>query len=176
MHAGLDGSARNLKDPRDLVGGHAEVVMKYEHDPMVERQTSESTLELVSVDDPAIVVGGDRDVGRAKVDLRDGTPPLPRHSVAFVHAQPIGPSLEARRVPELRQVPPHRERGLLGRVAGQLGVAEDAVRKLLQASVDAVGEPRERDLVTVLSTNHEVDIHPSYRCGRLAGMLRLYMV
>jgi hypothetical protein len=79
--------------------------------------------------------------------------------VAGAHEEPVRPGVEARRVAELRKVPPDGEQRLLRRILGEVGVAQDPVRHRVEAVARGDGEAREGLLVTTLRPSDEFGIH-----------------
>ena len=86
--------------------------------------------------------------------------------VAGAHEEPVRPGVKARRVAELRKVPPDGEQRLLRRVLGEVDVAQDPVRHRVEPVADGDGEAREGLLVTVLRPDHEICIHALPHVGR----------
>ena len=71
----------------------------------------------------------------------------------------VRPALELGGVLESADVSPDVEERLLGRILGQVRVAQDAVGQAEQARVVGDGQRFERTLVTLLSPYHEVLVH-----------------
>ena len=94
--------------------------------------------------------------------------------VAGAHEEPVRPGVKARRVAELRKVPPDGQQRLLRRVLGEVDVAQDPVRHRVEPVAGGDGEAREGLLVTVLCPDHEIGIHalPPMSAGRSGAFTR----
>ena len=104
-------------------------------------------------------------VGRQEVEVRRPVAGPASLGVAGAHEEPVRPGVEARRVAELRKVPPDGEQRLLRRVLGEVDVAQDPVRHRVESVARGDGEAREGLLVTVLRPSDQLGIHvlPPYR-------------
>jgi len=125
---------------------------------MVDRKPAEPALELVAIDDRAQILPGRR-IGRQDVEVGRPLPGPASLGVAGADEEPVRPGVKARRVAELRKVPPDGEQRLLRRVLGEVGVAQDPVRHRVEAVARADGEAREGLLVTVLRPSDQLGIH-----------------
>src|SRR5262245_18979993 len=85
--------------------------------------------------------------------------------VARPNEEPVRPRVETRRIAERREVPPDRQECLLGRVLGEIRVAEDPVRHGVEPVADRGRELREGVLVAVLRPDHEGRVHLSDGMG-----------
>ena len=70
MHPGMHGADRQPQGIGDLAGRHVHVVVQDEHRPVVHRQATEATLQLVPVDDGLEVTRRCRVVDRVGHDVR----------------------------------------------------------------------------------------------------------
>jgi hypothetical protein len=127
--------------------------------PVIDRQPSEGTLELVTMEDAGVGVGRSGFLRFLHGTLRDPSGLLPRLCEADADQQSIRPALEARRLAKTRQIVPDVQERLLDCVFGEMRVAEDAYRDRLQASVAPQGERFERPLVASLCCHHEIAVH-----------------
>ena len=134
--------------------------MQDHHRAMVDGKAAEAALELVAIDDRAQSVARDRLVDRQHVEVRRPVPGPAALGVAGAHEEPIRPGVKARRVAELRKVPPDGQQRLLRRVLGEIGVAQDPVRHRVEAVAHGDGEAREGLFVAALRPEHELGIHP----------------
>ncbi len=85
--------------------------------------------------------------------------------VAGAHEEPVRPGIKARWVAELRQVLPDAQQRLLGRILGQVEVAQDPPGDSQEPVCDLGGDEGVRPLVTALSLDHEIRIHVSPHDG-----------
>ena len=133
--------------------------MVQHHDrTVVERQSAEGTLELVAVEDGTDVV---RRHGLV-LWLSGVGQPAPGTTglgVAGVHQEPVRPSLEARRVAQLRQLTPDVQQRLLGGVLSLVGIGQDVLGHPEKAVEHGVGQVRERALVAALCPKDVFDVH-----------------
>jgi hypothetical protein len=88
---------------------------------------------------------------------------LPALGVAGAHEEPIRPGVEARRVAELRKVPPDGEQRLLRRVLGKLDVAQNSMRDGVEPITGGHGKAREGLFVATLCSSHKIGIHALFR-------------
>ena len=86
--------------------------------------------------------------------------------VAGTHEEPVRPGVKARRVAELRKVPPDGDQRLLGRVLGEIDVAQDPARHGEEPGREAGGEQPEGRPIAALRPDHEIGLHALTRsCG-----------
>jgi hypothetical protein len=110
---------------------------------MVDRQPSEAALELVPIVDLAQGVWR-----RCVVVVQNGQVWIPDTApaslvVAGVDEEAVRPGLKAGRVAERGKVLPDREQRLLGRVLGQIHIAQDPMRDRVQPVAARHGKARE---------------------------------
>jgi hypothetical protein len=133
--------------------------VKHDHRAVVERETSEGSLELVAIDDRLEFALCRR------VDIRQDTHDGPPSAfttalgVAGAHEEPVRPGFETRRVAEGRKVPPDAQQRLLRRVLCQVDVAQDPVRHGMETVAGSDGQAREGLFVTPLRSGHQLGIH-----------------
>ena len=151
-----DGDAERLGD---LVERQVEVVVEDHHRAMVDGESPEAALELVAIDDRAQALRHRRLVGRQEAEVRRPAAGPASLGVAGAHEEPVRPGVEARRVAELRKVPPDGQQRLLRRVLGEVGVAQDPVRHRVESVAHGDGEAREGLLVAVLRPSDQLGIH-----------------
>jgi hypothetical protein len=92
---------------------------------MVDRQASDGPFQLVAVDDRVEPTGLRRLVSRQDPEVRRPLPSPSALRVAGTHEEPVRPGVKARRVAELRQLPPDRDERLLRRILGEIHVPQD---------------------------------------------------
>src|SRR5262245_61278886 len=143
----------------DLHEGQPEVVVQDEDRALLDGQASERPLGLVAVGDDGARVRC-RWLGRRHdPDLRcPGTRP-PRLVVAGMHEDAMDPRLEALRIPQLRDLAPGEDEGVLQRVLGEARVAQDALRDGVERVTDLVHQDGERLAVAAPSLFDEDPIH-----------------
>lgn len=128
-----DSPERNPEDGRDLRQRQAVVVVKDDDDTVIRSQILEGPLELVS----KIGIGEGIRTGRDPVVDPHLADPGPASSTRLeeteAHHESVGPCLEAPRVAQARQFPPHRDERLLDRLVCKIGVANDPVRRHIEA-------------------------------------------
>ena len=78
---------------------------------------------------------------------------------AGVDDQPIRPPVEVIGTPQAGQLPPDLDQGLLGRVSGQLAVAQDPVRHRVEPVAEARGELGKGVSVAPLRSLDQVLLH-----------------
>ena len=138
-----------------------EVVVQHHHRAMIDGEPSEAALELIAVDDGGEPIRRARLVRRQQVEVGCPATFLPALGIAGAHEEPVRPGLEARRVAELREVPPDAQQRLLRRILGEVEVAQDPARHGKEPIRDLGGKEGVRLLVTSLSSDHEIGIHAS---------------
>ena len=113
MKSGVDRADRDLQDLGDPVERDVGVVMEDQHGPVIHRQAADRRLELVTVTTASSPPDADRLVSRQDPQVRRpraGPTPL---RVAGADEESVRPGVKARRVAELRKVPPDRDQRLL---------------------------------------------------------------
>src|SRR5689334_24605101 len=103
---------------------------------MLEREASESALDLVAIPDRGDGVRTGPVAFRQRVEVRCPAPGLATLGVAASNEDPVRPGLEASWFPELGQLAPHLQQGLLRGVLGEVDVAKDPLRHRVQPVAD----------------------------------------
>jgi hypothetical protein len=120
-----DGDVEGLGDP---IERHVEVVVQDHHRAMIKGQAAKAALELIAIDDRALVALHGRLVRRHQPEVGRPATLLPTLGIAGVHEEPVRPGIEACRVAKLRKSLPDGEQRLLRRVLGEIDVAQDPAR------------------------------------------------
>ena len=110
-------------------------------------------------------------VGRQRVQVRRPVALASALGVAGAHEEPVRPGVKARRVAEVRKVPPDGEQRLLRRVLGEVGVAQDPARHRVETVAHGNGEAREGPFVAVLCETHQLRIHPHPSLGQRSSSM-----
>ena len=140
--------------------GQARVVMEDEDSTLIEREPAEGLLQLVTVGDRLVVVRVARPIDREDAHGRCPSS-VPRCiRVAGVDKDPVGPRLEAVRLPQMRQLPPDGHEGVLQNVLGEARIAQDASSDPEQRVADLVHQIRECRLIARARPLDEVSVHP----------------
>jgi hypothetical protein len=144
----------------NLDEGQPEVVVKDEDGPLLHREMSVRSLELVAIGDRSGLVGGrwtvegqDSDIGAPRLG------PL-RLVVTRVDENAVDPCFEAIRVAKMRKTPPGEDKGVLQSVLGPTAVAQDPEGHRVEDVADLVHQDRERLPIAPTGLLDEVSIHP----------------
>ena len=138
-------------------------------------KSPEAALELVAIDDRAQALPHHRLVGRQESDIRRPAARPASLGVAGAHEEPVRPGVKARRVAELRKVPPDGQQRLLRCIFGEVEVAQDPVRHSVEPVARGDGEAREGLFVAVLCSDHQICVHaPSALDADWAGVFEGY--
>jgi hypothetical protein len=135
--------------------------MKDHYRTVIDGKSPETALELVPIEDRAQAVRHVRLIGRQQSDVRRPVTCPASLGVAGAHEEPVRPGVKARRVAELRQVPPDGQQRLLRRILGKIGVAQNSLRHRVESVARGDGKAREGLLVTVLGPSDQIGIHVS---------------
>lgn len=111
--------------------------------PLVGRQATERTIELVPVGDHARCVRHCADVDRAELDLESTTTEAPALVQAGSDEEAVEPGVETIGIAEGGKVPPGPNEGLLDSILGPFRIAQDQSRCAIEpagTSSDEVGE------------------------------------
>ena len=82
---------------------------------------------------------------------------------------PSDPGFEPVRLPELGELPPGRDEGVLQGVLGQSGIAQDPEGDREQRIADLMHQDSERVTVTPTGEFDEVLVHLGLSCAHLVG-------
>ena len=139
MEPGLGRPDRNAESSGHFDGREADVVAQDQHGSLRVGQASQAAFDLIPVGEISRPValtrlGGDQD------DL--GTPPalVPADVGTAADKQPVEPRVEPFHVAQRRQVAPGSHEGVLGRILGELGVAQDVASDGVQSIDGTAGE------------------------------------
>ena len=135
--------------------------MQDHHRTVVDGEPPERPLQLVAIDDLAGAIRLHRLIGGKQAHVGRPVAGPACLGVAGAHEEPVRPGVEARRVAELRKIPPDGQQRLLRRVLGEVEVAQNSMRDRMEPIAHGHGEAREGLLVAVLRANHEIGIHAS---------------
>lgn len=161
MKSGSNGPGGNAKRVGDLLEGHVQVVVEHDDRAMVDREPTESPLELIAIDDRSGAVGHGAMGIREERQVRRPPPLSAGLDVAGPNDEPVRPGLEPFRVAQGRQVPPDGEQRLLRRVFGEVRVAQDPLSDRVEAVADRSDEVTEGLLVPALGLDHDSGVHAS---------------
>src|SRR6516225_2684488 len=103
---------------------------------MLEREPPEATLDLVAIPDRRDGVRTGPVCLRERVEVRGPSSGLTTFGIAAANDDAVGPGLESSWFPELGQLAPHPQQGLLGGVLGKISVAKDPLRDRVQPVAD----------------------------------------
>ena len=124
MQSRGDSADRDTEQVGNLVQRQVEVVVQHHHRAMIDGKPPEATFQLVAVRDGRDPVPN-RLIGRQQAELRRHPAALPTPlGVAGAHEEAVRPGVKARRVAQLRKVPPDGEQRLLRRVLGELDIGQ----------------------------------------------------
>ena len=133
--------------------------MQHEDRALVEGELAESLLQLVSVGDRLDVVHATRDVGVKHTNGRCPSSVSRCIRVTGVNKNPEGPSLKLVGVPQVRELPPDRQQGVLQHVLGERGISEDPPGDAQERVTDLVHQLCERFLVAGAGSLHHISVH-----------------
>jgi hypothetical protein len=156
---------RDAEQFGDLDEGQADVVVEYEDGPLLHREPTVRTLELIAVRDRVGIVGR-----RWPADGQDSDVRPPRLSplrlvVAGMNEDSMDPRLEAIRVAKMREPLPGQDEGVLQSVLGSTAVAQDPEGDGVEDVTDLMHQDGERLTVAPTGPLDEVLIHPSTSVG-----------
>ena len=129
-------------------------------------QPAEAAIELVSVEEPAGLIGFGRIEGRQMHLAGASRAALPGLAMALVDQQPMQPGLEAVRVAESSNVTPGGDERLLGRVLGRRFVVQDQPRDDQEATDRDARQLTERVVIAAHRPLHEIPVHRASACAR----------
>jgi len=144
----------------DLHQGQPAVVMQDEDGPLLQREPSEGVFQLVALGEPDAAVGGRGCVERQDADVDRPAPDPSGLGVARVDEDPVSPGLKPLGLPELGQLAPGGDEGVLQRVLGGTRVAQDAQGDREEPVTDLVHQVSESVSIAVTGPLDEVSIHP----------------
>ena len=155
-------------------------VGEHEDDPELLRHLGEGSRDVDGEHDPlGVVGGGERGLGPlvalVRGDLEQRAPPFPSEGVvAGVHGDPMEPRREGGVASEAAELPERGEEGVLRRIGGFLGVAQDPQAQVVDARAVALDEDLEGLGAAVLESPDEqlVGLGGSHRVDATARAVR----
>jgi len=153
-------SRGDLEDPGDLHEGQPEVVVQDEDGPLLDGDAPEGVFELVADGDRLYIhVGCGRPVDRELPDLGGPGSRATGLVVAGVNEDAMDPRFETVRLTQVREPLLGKDEGVLQRVLGETGIAEDPECDRVERVADLVHQDRERLPITPAGPLDEVSIH-----------------
>jgi hypothetical protein len=161
MKSRLGGSEWNPQPFGYLGQWQADVVVKDEYGPLLERQPAKGTIELIAVVDG-------QDLGRIVVplqwqDANLGThaPSTPGLGIALVREDPMEPGFEGIRITKRPELTPAGDERGLHRVLRPIGVAQDPERNRHAPIADRASEGVEGLSVAPFRSVYQLSVHPT---------------
>jgi len=124
-----------------------------------QRPRCRTPLELVTVEDRAIGIGGPQGISRAGSWIRNRIALVLALVIADAHEQPVGPALVLGGITQATDVAPDRKERPLRGILGQVVITQDAEGHAVQARMARDHERLRRRLVALHRTSHEDLVH-----------------
>ena len=167
MEPGLDGPGRDIEDLGHVHEGQVEVEVQDDDHPAVDVETIELASESITLGDlDRGVRSSRRRRFRRHTQLEQRAALVrARHLVAGAHGRAVEPGIPGVRVTDRANVTPGLHQGILDRVLGTIGVAQDEAGDAIQSRERRFHQLREGFVVPLPGPFDERSLHGRHRFG-----------